>query len=228
MVDWTARPVRYENKRFRPFYRQFAAVPWRDVRRELLPPALPAILYGEDAEVLLGYGYVHPTEGPSLQFLASGKTYGRIFTFSETVREWSFSLPIRKISGVGCIPIPDEDGVLAQAYGAGLELLQPCFADEKLEEFRRKQALDPMRHEFYFDAFQVLFQKSGLEDEYVWVRGEVVQIDPGGGETWKCTILVEPQQDFDLHAGDTIHVLPWWSMRDGLCLYCCELDFAEY
>ena len=187
--------MKYSEVGFRAFYHNFVAVPIKDNLKEVVEDFPGA----DKANYILTYGYIDHTEGLTLEVLATAFKHDESFIFEVGNTEISSKIRIGSVRDDECFYFSDEDGKKYERYADKIEMLKSYFAGDEVEESRNMHFLDESRSPEYPDDVLVYLLKDGNKVEGCWVRIE------GLAENYIIgTLLNEPDQDFDCHAGEEI------------------------
>ncbi|WP_296256819.1 SseB family protein [uncultured Ezakiella sp.] len=187
--------MKYSEVGFRAFYNNFIAVPLKDNLKDLVGDFPGA----DKANYILTYGYIDHTTGLTLEVLAAAFKGDEGFLFAAGNTEISLKIRIGSVMDDECFYFDDEDGKMYKSYADKIESLKIYYAGDEVEESRNMRFLDPSRSPEHPDDLLVYLLKDENELEGCWVRIEAL-----GEHNMIGTLLNEPDQDFDCHAGDKI------------------------
>ena len=202
--------MRYSEVGFRAFYHNFIAVPLKDNLKDLIEDFPGA----DKANYILTYGYIDHTAGLTLEVLAAAFKSDEGFLFDLGNKEISSKISIGSVMDDECIYFDDEDGKLYKRYADKIEMLKSYTVGDEVEESRNMRFLDPSRSPEYPDDLLVYLLKDGNELEGCWVR-----IEGLGEHNMIGTLLNEPKQDFNCHAGDRIEFYVHQKDDEGIVLW---------
>ena len=187
--------VKFSEVGFRAFYHNFIAVPIKDNLKVVVKD-----FHGADkANYILTYGYIDHSAGLTLEVLAAAFKNDEGFLFDLGNTEISSKISIGSVMDDECFYFDDEDGKLYKRYVDKIEMLKSYTVGDEVEKSRNMRFLDASRSPEYPDDLLVYLLKDGNELEGCWVR-----IEGLGEHNMIGTLLNEPKQDFDCHAGDKI------------------------
>ena len=189
--------MKYDDIGFRGVYRQFVVFP-KNKTTTVAAKNFPKI---EEANCILGYGYIDREAGLTVEVLAGGIQKGDSFRFFDTTVEIKSMLRIGSVKEDDFWIINDEDGGLADRYKEKLDILKGYDASEEVEETRSMGFLDECRNAEYPDDIMVILVKEGLEPEGCWTRLTGI-----GDHFLVGDLINEPYQDFGYHLGEMIGI----------------------
>ena len=218
----------FKTRGFRALYNHFTVFELTDDLR----PAVEPFPCSDEADCFLTYGYVDHEQGLILEVIAAGLYSGtglrdfieydfvrsmtrvndpdddgsvlvedtghefRFFRSNDTVRSM---LPITSIEEKGFILLQDMEKRLQRMYPQKIETLRKFDCSEDIMKTRKDARLDQCRHPIFVDDVNVLFMRNGRKPEHCRVRITGIE-EP----CYRGTLMVEPEQDFGAHAGDTV------------------------
>ena len=186
----------YKETGFRAFYQHFCALPLTESIRK----AVQEYPGAEEADSMLVYGYIDHTAGQSMEILCLAVQDGSSYHFFETQKNMRATLRAGAVEDLDFAYFPDKDGHLKNRYKKQIQELEKGYkVSENIEKTRELSFLDPVRHPHYPDDMLVFLLREELQPEGCWVR-----ISDLEGHTFIGKLLVEPDQDFGYHQGETI------------------------
>lgn len=105
-------------------------------------------------------------------------------------------------------------------YSEYAKIANSYFINENVEMLRFADILDNSRHENFPDDVEVLLIKKDLQIEKIWVRYEDLAED----KQIIATLLNEPFQDFEVHAGEKIKFFPYKDNDKDEWVLICDLN----
>ena len=187
--------MRYKEKGFRAFYKQFTAVMLTDSIQASIAD-FPGV---EAANCILTYGYIDHEAGLTLEVLAAGRKTAGGFQFADGINDIRSMIRIETVEDEDFYWFQDEDETLAGRYKENIEMLRSYEVSEEIETTRGMEFLDSSRDPYCIDDVLVYLTKEGLEPEGCWTR--II----GLGDHWLVgTLLNEPEQNYGYHLGEQI------------------------
>ena len=212
--------MNYIETGFRAIYKHFISMPLDEKKIELLKE-FPGI---EKAQGFLAYGYIDAEAGLSLEVLALAVIDGESIEYLEPNDAISVKFRIGSVEDVPFRFEPDKDGSLRKKYAAKVSMIEEGYpASEDVEKTRTLGFLDIWRHMYFPDDVQVYLVKKGLDRmEIGWIRITGLE-----GKIFLGTLLIEPEQDYGVHEGDSVafHIETDEENNRAVCV--CDLTPVE-
>ena len=166
-----------------------------------------------------GYGFIDEEKGLSVYYVCTAAINGDHFIFGMPDAKKKLILNIGQLKGLDFQPMDkkySEHGPL-QSILFGI-MKQYDARTIGINEIRGALDLDPLRHDEYPDDLRAVLICEGFNPEQVWVRS----VKPTDDKI-VARLLVEPYQDFGVHAGDVLELEPMDGGEAGLVLVAeCE------
>ena len=191
---------------FRDLYRQVLFVDYS--LREPLAAAGVADL-PEDADGMLAYGYIDPDAGLSFEALAPARMSDlTVYPDFDLRRKLKCSVKTRGA---------EMSVHTTVAYSKNLEEYRETYADHiaSIDEFyavspdrevtRKDTAIDHLRHPCYPDDIRISIVDEDYGEERLWATLQGCTED---GHYYVGKLLNEPGQNFGVHAGDLVALVP--------------------
>lgn len=180
---------------FRALYKHFVAFMLKDNLRQCIENYPDA----DKANCILTCGYIDREAGLTMEVLCAGYKNGDDFSFFDQCKEHRVILRVGSVEEDEFYLFDDSDGRLQKKYSDKIEILKDYEASEEVEETRKMEFFDKLRHEHYPDDVMVYLAREGLNPEGGWVR--IIGL---GDHFIMGTLLNEPDQDFGYHEGEKI------------------------
>ena len=187
--------MNYKETGFRALYKHFVAFMLKDNLRQCIENYPDA----DKANCILTCGYIDREAGLTMEVLCAGYKNGDDFSFFDQCKEHRVILRVGSVEEDEFYLFDDSDGRLQKKYADKIEILKDYEASEEVEETRKMEFLDKLRHEHYPDDVMVYLTREGLNPEGCWVR--IIGL---GDHFIMGTLLNEPDQDFGYHEGEKI------------------------
>ena len=187
--------MNYKETGFRALYKHFVAFMLKDTLRQCIENYPDA----DKANCILTCRYIDREAGLTMEVLCAGYKNGDDFSFFDQCKEHRVILRVGSVEEDEFYLFDDSDGRLQKKYADKIEILKDYEASEEVEETRKMEFLDKLRHEHYPDDVMVYLTREGLNPEGCWVR--IIGL---GDHFIMGTLLNEPDQDFGYHEGEKI------------------------
>lgn len=187
--------MNYKETGFRALYKHFVAFMLKDNLRQCIENYPDA----DKANCILTCGYIDREAGLTMEVLCAGYKNGDDFSFFDQCKEHRVILRVGSVEEDEFYLFDDSDGRLQKKYADKIEILKDYEASEEVEETRKMEFLDKLRHEHYPDDVMVYLTREGLNPKGCWVR--IIGL---GDHFIVGTLLNEPDQDFGYHEGEKI------------------------
>ncbi|MBP3760824.1 MAG: SseB family protein [Ruminococcus sp.] len=202
--------MKYKEMGFRALYKHFVAFMLKDNLRQCIENYPDA----DKANCILTCGYIDREAGLTMEVLCAGYKNGDDFSFFDQCKEHRVILRVGSVEEDEFYLFDDSDGRLQKKYADKIEILKDYEASEEVEETRKMEFLDKLRHEHYPDDVMVYLTREGLNPEGCWVR--IIGL---GDHFIIGTLLNEPDQDFGYHEGEKIAFFVQKNEDDEIILY---------
>ena len=185
---------------FREFYHRFVYLDCRDILTRLMEDSLA----DEDTGVV-AYGYIDEQCGLSFQPVKIASLRNNKIILRDIKEKVAYIIRIGSLENDSFLDLSYTD--IDPGQFSDFEKMIRDNYDSKntdKEEIRSMAFLDQGRHEFFPDDIAVLLLRGELQPEQVWVRANKLYDNGIYGE-----LLNEPNQDFSVHCGDQIQIIPY-------------------
>lgn len=191
--------MKYNGNNFREFYKHIVTIEINDQIRE----AIKDFKGAKTANCIYAYGYIDEESGFMFEVLASGKqseTSG-LFNPREGNDEVSVKLKAEVVEGLEIYFFDEKRTNLRKKFASKIEMIEKYNASDEVELSRSFSFLDEYRHNYLIDVVKVILVKNGNKPEICWVQ--ITGLDESN-HIIIGHLLVEPEQNFDYHDGDTV------------------------
>lgn len=202
--------MNYKETGFRALYKHFVAFMLKDNLRQCIENYPDA----DKANCILTCGYIDREAGLTMEVLCAGYKNGDDFSFFDQNKEHRVILRVGSVEEDEFYLFDDSDGMLQNKYADKIEILKDYEASEEVEETRKMEFLDKLRHEHYPDDVMVYLTREGLNPEGCWVR--IIGL---GDHFIMGTLLNEPDQDFGYHEGEKVAFFVQKQEDESVILY---------
>ena len=157
-----------------------------------------------EADTILGYGYIDHQAGLSFEVLCLGIKCEDNFRFFEEKNEISVKIRIGNILNREFYFFDKEDEYFKEKFTEKIEMIDNnYYTSDAQQETRLFEQIDSFRNTEYPDDIFVILVKEGINPEACWCRLEAFDEDQ---KAFMCTLLNEPHQDLGVHYLDMIPV----------------------
>ena len=188
-------PLRIDEKSFRELWRQICLLESAELVGKINPREVFDFPPDEKLDGFLTFADV---DGNSFVFeiLAGAQVVGgKVKVFPASYKK-SRKLKRSEVSGADVTILTADYSV---AFRDRLQMITDRQTDAARSQSRLIKTIDDFRHPDYPDDVAVYFFDEGHRAELLWVRCKSVDENILTGE-----LLVEPRQNFNLHAGDSV------------------------
>ena len=185
---------------FREFYHRFLYIECRDVLERIMKDHL-----NEDDTGAIVYGYIDEQAGLSFQIAKLASLKDNELHVRESLPETIMIMRFGSLENARYLDLSLIDIDLDQFAEFEKMIRENYDTDnEAKEQIRSMSFLDACRHPEYPDDIAVLLLRGDNQPEQVWVRGDYLTEHEIRGE-----LLNEPNDDFGVHCGDSIQIVPY-------------------
>lgn len=187
--------MKYPEDGFRAIYQKFFMVEDEALVEEELKDYPGADI----ANAFLGYCFYDVDDGLSFIALAAVRVSESDKEIYQNYAESLMTASMVRLEDHELTVLDDSDGSLAQRFADWIEVPFWNDASDEVKETRDMEYLDASRDQYLIDVIDVMFVRDDLEPELCPVR-----ITGTESFFFYGVLVLEPEQDFGYHKGDTI------------------------